>query len=119
MEAPMSARTLIVDEPVRPTLLEQILDPVSRADPYPLYRALREQAVWREPDGGFVVGRYEEVSRLIRDPRLSADPSNSPRGGTGISFLNMDPPEHDRLRRMTMRHFGPPNDPGRVEAMTP
>src|SRR5690606_36323655 len=37
----------------------------------------------------------------------------------GLSFLNMDPPNHDRLRRMTMRHFGPPNDPNRVDDMTP
>jgi cytochrome P450 len=101
------------------TLTDQILDPQSRANPYPLYEKLRERPVWREPDGSFVVGRYDEVAGLIRDPRMSAEPSNSPRGGIGLSFLNMDPPRHDRLRRMTNRHFGPPNDPGRVEAMTP
>jgi cytochrome P450 len=99
--------------------MQAIMDPASRADPYPLYARLREQAVWREPDGSFVIGRYEDVARLVRDPRLSVEPQNSPRGGQGLSFLNMDPPQHDRLRRMTMRHFGPPNDPGRVEAMTP
>lgn len=33
------------------------------------------------------------------------------------SFLQMDPPDHDRLRRMAMRHFGPPNTPGRVAGM--
>lgn len=99
--------------------LAEIMDPASRADPYPLYQRLRERPIWREADGTYVVGRYAEVSRLIRDPRLSVEPQNGPRGGMGLSFLNMDPPNHDRLRRMTMRHFGPPNDPGRVEAMTP
>ena len=102
-----------------PSLSEQILDPASRPNPYPLYAKLRERPVWREADGSFVVGRYAEVAGLIRDPRMSVEPSNSPRGGMGLSFLNMDPPRHDRLRRMTNRHFGPPNDPGRVEAMTP
>lgn len=100
------------------TLLQRILDPANRANPYPLYETLREQPVWREPDGIYVVGRYEEVAGLIRDPRMSAEPGSG-RQGPGLSFLNMDPPRHDRLRRMTNRHFGPPNDPGRVEAMTP
>ena len=101
------------------TPMQAIMDPASRADPYPLYEQLREKPVWHEPDGSYVISRYEDVARLIRDPRLSVEPQNSPRGGQGLSFLNMDPPAHDRLRRMTMRHFGPPNDPGRVEAMTP
>ena len=99
--------------------MEAIMDPASRANPYPLYERLRERPLWREADGTYVVSRYEEVARLVRDPRLSVEPQNGPRGGAGLSFLNMDPPHHDRLRRMTMRHFGPPNDPGRVEAMTP
>lgn len=101
------------------TPMQRVMDPASRADPYCLYAEMREKPVWQEPDGSFVVSRYEDVARLIRDPRLSVEPQNSPRGGQGLSFLNMDPPHHDRLRRMTMRHFGPPNDPGRVEAMTP
>ena len=66
----------------------------------------------------YAVGRYDEVAGLIRDPRMSAEP-RGPRSGPGLSFLNMDPPRHDRLRRMTNRHFGPPNEPGRVEGMTP
>lgn len=114
-----SLQAPIVEGPPSPTILAQIFDPVNRADPFSLYERLRERAVWREPDGLYVVSRYEDVSRLIRDPRLSADPDNSPRGGIGFSFLSMDPPRHDRLRRITMRHFGPPHEPGRVEAMTP
>jgi cytochrome P450 len=101
------------------SLIERILDPASRPNPYPLYAALRERPVWRETDGTYVVSRYADVAGLIRDPRMSVEPANSPRGGQGLSFLNMDPPRHDRLRRMTNHHFGPPNDPGRVEAMTP
>lgn len=112
-----NAHLIETDGPPSPA--QRIADPVNRADPYSLYETLREQPVWREADGTYVISRYAEVAGLIRDPRLSADPTNSSRGGNGLSFLNMDPPTHDRLRRMTMRHFGPPNDPGRVEAMTP
>lgn len=35
------------------------------------------------------------------------------------TFLSMDPPDHDKFRRMTMRHFGPPTSPGRVAGMEP
>jgi cytochrome P450 len=36
---------------------------------------------------------------------------------TTPAFINLDPPEHDRLRRMAMRHFGPPHTPGLVTGM--
>ena len=100
-------------------LLAEIVDPASRPDPYPLYAKLRERPVWQDADGAYVIGRHEDVVSLLRDPRLSSDPANSARGGAALSFLNMDPPEHDRLRRMVMRHFGPPKNAGRVEGMTP
>ena len=35
------------------------------------------------------------------------------------TFLSMDPPDHDKFRRITMRHFGPPTTPGRVAGMEP
>ena len=35
------------------------------------------------------------------------------------TFLLMDPPEHDRMRRLAMRHFGPPNAPRRVSELEP
>lgn len=74
--------------------------------------------MWRESDGLYVVGRYDDVAGLIRDSRMSADPANSPRGGEPISFLNMDPPDHDRIRRMTHRHFRAP-DGGRLATIAP
>ncbi|ODT87136.1 cytochrome P450 [Phenylobacterium sp. SCN 70-31] len=112
--------TDVAAEPRVDTLMQRVLDADNRHDPYPLYARIRSRPVFREPDGSYVVCGYAEVSALLRDPRLSADPVNSPAPvGPGFSFLNMDPPQHDRLRRMTMRHFGPPNDPGRVEAMRP
>jgi len=29
----------------------------------------------------------------------------------------LDPPPHDRLRRQTMRHFGPPHAPGDIDGL--
>jgi cytochrome P450 len=81
-------------------LLGQILDYVNRANPYPLYAQLRNTPVVRAQDGSYVVSTYREVTALIHDPRMSTGG-----GGGGGSFIGMDPPEHDRLRRLAMRHF--------------
>jgi cytochrome P450 len=109
------------------TLLRQITDYANRADPYPLYSELRKTPVSQEGDGLFVVSTYWEIKSLLHDPRISSDARNlSPQVAGTLAqqeeeetalppaFLKLDPPEHDRLRRMTMRPFGPPHTPRRV-----
>ena len=54
------------------SIFEQIIDPASRADPWPLYRELRKTPVRREADGTYVVSRYRDIVALIHDPRVSA-----------------------------------------------
>ncbi|WP_344855754.1 cytochrome P450 [Amycolatopsis ultiminotia] len=87
-------------------------------DPPPAARGLQEEAplarvrLW---DGStpWLVTRYAEQRALMADPRVSADvtrpgyPSQVPipPGGTGISFILMDDPEHGRLRRMVTGAF--------------
>jgi cytochrome P450 len=95
------------------SIFEQIIDPASRADPWPLYRELRKTPVRREADGTYVVSRYRDIVALIHDPRVSAT------GGAALPgrFVNLDPPAHDRIRRSLMRHYGPPDAPGRIENM--
>ncbi|GAA0930051.1 cytochrome P450 [Nonomuraea longicatena] len=110
------------------TLVRQILDYGNRADPYPLYAELRRTPVARQQDGVYAVGTYWEVQRLLHDPRISSDARNrDPRaGGPPLpqeddrlppSFIRLDPPEHDRLRRMVNRPFGPPHSPRRIHDM--
>ncbi|MFF4396841.1 cytochrome P450 [Streptomyces sp. NPDC001480] len=106
-----------------PDTLHRILDYSSRPDPYPLYAELRETPVARQEDGSYVVSTYRELTDLLHDPHLSSDvrnlshPMPSVEEGTTPAFINMDPPEHDRLRRMAMRHFGPPHTPGLVAGL--
>ncbi|MGD1225304.1 cytochrome P450, partial [Streptomyces krungchingensis] len=106
-----------------PDTLRRILDYSSRADPYPLYAELRRTPVARQEDGSYVVSTYRELTELLHDPHLSSDvrnlahPMPSVQSDTTPAFINMDPPEHDRLRRMAMRHFGPPHTPGLVAGM--
>ncbi|MDJ0343592.1 cytochrome P450 [Streptomyces sp. H10-C2] len=89
-------------------------------DPPALLGALREQApasrvtLW---DGSrpWLVTRHAEARQVLRDERFSADarrdgfPFVSP-SVTGLrdsppSFIRMDPPEHDRQRRMVTQEF--------------
>ena len=106
------------------TLLERITDYASRPDPYPLYAELRESAVARQTDGSYLVGRYHEIVSLLHDPRISSDPrtrSDADHAPSGHelrrSFIRLDDPEHQRLRSLAMRPFGPPHSPGRIDAM--
>ncbi|MEU6547731.1 cytochrome P450 [Streptomyces sp. NPDC046859] len=104
------------------TLFAQITDYANRADPYPLYAALRASPVSRQDDGSYLVSTYYEVRSLANDPRLSNDARNRTPGADGPampeedtnlppSFLFQDPPGHDRLRNAAMRPFGPPHSP--------
>ncbi|MBE8477617.1 cytochrome P450 [Streptomyces justiciae] len=94
------------------TVTEDLLpfrDPGFRSDPYPYYARLREEhPVYKHPLGLYVVSRYEDVARLIRNPTLSvqqldfgvADPIHH-------TMLGKDAPDHTRLRRITNRWFTP------------
>ncbi|WP_369148525.1 cytochrome P450 [Streptomyces sp. R44] len=114
------------------TLLHQILDYANRADPYPIYEELRKTPVHHEADGPYVISTYYEIRSLLHDPRISSDARNlasssadpladpaSEESALPPGFLRLDPPEHDRMRRMTNRHFGPPHSPRRVDGMRP
>ncbi|WHM41084.1 cytochrome P450 [Streptomyces sp. BPTC-684] len=92
-------------------LLERLYDPVNRADPYPVLHRLRERSPFPFAGGlGVVVGSHAECSRLLHDPRMSAD--RITHGADVISrrpvvpsFLSMDPPDHTRLRRLVVKAF--------------
>jgi len=113
------------------TILRQIFDAANRANPYLLWAKLRQTAVcWQEdgPDeaGTYVVSTYREIEALLHDPRISSDLRNyvqnggRPRTTTDpYKFISLDPPEHDRLRRLAMRHFGPPERPEYLEQLRP
>ncbi|GAA1642830.1 cytochrome P450 [Nonomuraea maheshkhaliensis] len=105
------------------SLFERILDPSGRADPYPLYERLRETPVARQEDGTYVVSTYREIVALLHDPRISSDRRNLAAPAEALdrnpSFIGLDPPEHDRLRHLAMRHFGPPHSPRVVEGLRP
>ncbi|KZX21658.1 hypothetical protein [Rathayibacter tanaceti] len=92
----------------------RFLDHDSRPDPYPLYARLRDaEPVQRLDDGAFLITGYDEILQVVHDPRISSNLLAGRDGdadpGLTSAFVMQDPPDHDRLRRQTMRHFGPPN----------
>jgi cytochrome P450 len=113
------------------TVIQQIYDYSNRPNPYPLYAELRKTPVAQQADGSYVVSTYWEIVELLHDPRVSSDATKRPTPGqppittpaeaaaSEAGFILTDPPLHDRLRRLAMRYFGPPNSPDRVDGMAP
>ncbi|MEU5834565.1 cytochrome P450 [Streptomyces diacarni] len=106
------------------------------ADPYPAYAWLREHAPvhrTRVPSGveAWLVTRYADARQALADPRLSKSPHHHGeqgahgKGKVGIPgersanlmthLLNIDPPDHTRLRRLVSKAF----TPRRVAAFAP
>jgi cytochrome P450 len=98
-------------------------EPAFRANPYPYYARLRTEApVYITPDrDSFVVTRYDDVSRVLRSPDVSRDIEANARIDENDSvavarrdrrvgaktILNLDPPDHTRLRRLVSKAFTP------------
>jgi cytochrome P450 len=94
---------------------------IPTVDPYPAYRALREQhpVCWDADLEAFLVTSYAEASAVLRGPGWSSDPNRNPalaarfdRAELGnqalrTTLLTMDPPDHTRLRRMLAPVFTP------------
>jgi cytochrome P450 len=98
--------------------LAALADPAVLPDPYPVLARLREaspfaEAVRGKADGSLVVvGRHEDCSAILRDPRASSERGRSlltpePEQRRPQSFLSMDPPDHTRLRRLVSKAFAP------------
>jgi cytochrome P450 len=94
---------------------------VPTVDPYPAYRALREQhpVYWDGDLDAFLVSSYAEANAVLRGSGWSSDPNRNPalaarfdRGEFGTqalpaTLLTMDPPDHTRLRRLLAPAFTP------------
>ena len=107
-------------------------DPMFIADPSPVYRRLRDEypILWNPDTGQWLISRHAEVNRLLRDRRLGRtylhQASHAEMGRpeppawhapfhelNDAGMLDLEPPDHTRLRRLVLRAFTPRT----VEAM--
>jgi len=108
--------------------LESIFSPEIIANPYPMYRQLREgNPVLELPDANMVIlSRYSDVQAALRnkklghgaDARMSKEEFDEMMSNPAIASLRRtmllkNPPDHTRLRGLVVKAF----DARRVEAM--
>jgi cytochrome P450 len=101
-----------------------LMTPAALADPFPVYRRLRDDdpVHWSASYGGWLLTRYDDVVRCLKDPRLSARRSAAmfERMPADIReqtrplqraftqwMLMMDPPDHTRLRALVAKALAP------------
>jgi len=112
-------------------LLEAMMTPEGRADPYPRYRALHEHApVFESAIEALVVVRYKDCWEVLRDNRLGKPTDGeremvrmtdyqrarmAERNPRDSSMLFLNPPDHTRLRGLVSKAFTPRT----VERMRP
>src|ERR1700675_2437889 len=94
------------------------LTPEFYADPYPTYRALREnEPVKRLPNGSWFLSRYDDLVGIYKSTKLfSSDKKKefAPKYGDSLlyehhttSLVFNDPPAHTRVRRLIMGALSP------------
>lgn len=101
-------------------LLLELLDPGHRANPYPIYRQLREHGPLPLPDSNLVVfSSFADCDEVLRHPDSCSDRLKStaaqqaieggaePRPFGTPGFLFLDPPDHTRLRKLVSKAFSP------------
>lgn len=104
----------------------ELADPAFLADPYPVLAALQAAApiFWYEPTRQWVITRHALVHAALRDHRMGriythrytheqlGRPGPDPRWARFFaseerSLLNLEPPDHTRLRALVLRAFTP------------
>jgi cytochrome P450 len=104
-----------------PPSLYHLLDPDVLADPYPLYRRLREEdpVHWDPYLHAWVVTRYADVAEVLYRFRAARTPAPDRLVDLGLGELTpvaavmvrqmlfLDPPEHGRVRRLASVAFTP------------
>ena len=108
---PVATRALLAWEAVESGVSFLPGSPELIDDPYPLYgRLRRKDPVHRiRTFDGFALTRYQDIDRLLRDHASfsSAGESDVVRQTGLVSMLDMDPPDHTRLRSLVSQAFTP------------
>ena len=111
----------VLEDGSPPLSLYHLLDPEVLANPYPLYRRLREEdpVHWDPYLHAWVVTRYEDVVDVLLHFNAARTPAPDRLAALGMEALSpiaavmvrqmlfLDPPEHGRVRRLASVAFTP------------
>ena len=117
----MSAGTLAAEKREPVLSLYHLLDPEVLANPYPLFRRLREEdpVHWDPYLHAWVVTRYADVIKVLLDFSAERTPTPERLAEMGLQELSpiasvmvkqmlfLDPPTHTRIRRLASFAFTP------------
>lgn len=95
-------------------------------NPYPFYAKLRNRQIfWDAHHGCWQAARYEDITFILNDDRFGkhfgsqsehlVTPDLEQRQRLSRGILNMDPPDHTRVRRLMVKGFSL----SRIQAMRP
>ena len=113
----VAMRMLLLRERIESGVSFDIISPKLYADPYSIYRRLREtDPVHRSRlFNGWVLSKHADIDMVLRDyKRFSNDDRNGAEYVTEEqrnrvhSMLYLDPPDHTRVRSLVSQAFTPP-----------
>jgi cytochrome P450 len=102
-----------------------LASPTFKANPHPFYARLRAEApIYRTSlrmptrKTAWLITRYDDVVAVLRDSRFVKDPKNAGSGAGAVwlpgplrpmtrNMLDLDPPDHTRLRALVQKAFTP------------
>lgn len=117
--------TAVENATAEAALITLLITPEGRADPYPHYRTIREEApVLKTSLGALTLTGYQDSMAVLRSPRMGRGADRRNRAGFmggaieseiaqefmtrgSNSMLLADPPDHTRLRKLANRAFTP------------
>jgi cytochrome P450 len=121
MTSPIAPEPVSARKHAPPLSLAALLDPEVLGNPYPLYHRLRTESPvhWDPLLRVWVVTRYEDVIRVLRDFSAERTPAPAQLTAMGLSALNpvaqvmvkqmlfLDPSAHTRIRSLASAAFTP------------
>lgn len=91
-------------------LFTRLPEVLREQQPYPFLARLRQASPYLASDGVVVVAKHDHCTAILRDPRTSSDRRRArifreDARPSSRKLVDLDPPDHTRIRRLVSRSF--------------